>query len=111
MNKILLVYYLSLIMYSNVVDFTKDRIPTIPQWLQNKPNLRLILWAGDSFHGNILDVERLPNYDIYFCFNVMGKLKENDDRFTMESGTGATGDRRNNNRDLQNFLTINSLLD
>ena len=66
-------------MYSNVVDFTKDNIPTIPQWLQNKPNLRIILWAGDSFHGDILDVERLPNYDIYFCFNTMGKLKENDD--------------------------------
>ena len=65
-------------MYSNVIDFTKNSTPNIPQWLQNKPNLRLILWAGDSCHGDVLDVERLCNYDIYFCNNTAGKLKEND---------------------------------
>ena len=65
-------------MYTNVIDFTKDSISSIPQWLQNKHNLRLILWAGDSCHGDVLDVERLPNYDIYFCYNTAGKLKEND---------------------------------
>jgi len=69
-------------MPSNVIDFTKDSIPNIPQWLQNKPNLKLILWAGDGCHNEIVDVERLPNYDIYFCYNTSRKLEQNDDFIT-----------------------------
>jgi hypothetical protein len=72
-------------MYSNVIDFTKDNIPTIPLWLQNKSNIRLILWAGDGCHNEIVDVERLRNYDIYFCYNTSGKLRENDNFITTRN--------------------------
>jgi len=39
------------------------------------------------------------------------KLNENNERFVQEGGTGATGNRSNSNRDLENFLLINSLFD
>jgi len=44
----------------------------IPEWINKKDDLSLMLWAGDCVHDGLTDVERLPDYDIYLCYGFDG---------------------------------------
>ena len=47
-------------------------IRQIPNWLSDKADASLMLWAGDCVHGGVTDVERLPGYDVYLCYGFNG---------------------------------------
>jgi len=59
-----------------LLDFT-DGLPAIPEWLQRRHTLKLILWAGDMERDGITDVARLSEFDIYLCAGYCGKLTTN----------------------------------
>jgi hypothetical protein len=39
----------------------------------------MVLWAGDCVHNEITDIERLPGFDVYFCFGFIQTLQANVD--------------------------------
>jgi hypothetical protein len=59
-----------------LLDFTKH-ITNLPDWLQGSKSLKLILWAGDMKRGDITDVQRLSEYDMYLCGGDCQQLESN----------------------------------
>jgi hypothetical protein len=59
-----------------LLDFTKH-ITNLPDWLQGSKSLKLILWAGDMKRGDITDVQRLSEYDMYLCGGDCQQIESN----------------------------------
>jgi hypothetical protein len=50
----------------HILNFWSESPPTIPQWFADKTCLKICVAAGDGWdNGQLTDIERLPQYDIY----------------------------------------------
>lgn len=54
------------------------QVQLVPE-LEGRTDLKMVLWAGDCVHNEITDIERLPGFDVYFCFGFIQTLQANVD--------------------------------
>jgi hypothetical protein len=61
------------------MNFIVEPIVQLVPELEERTDLRMVLWAGDCVHDEITDIERLPNFDVYLCIGFIQTLPENID--------------------------------
>lgn len=61
------------------MNFILDPQVKLVSELEGRTDLKMVLWAGDCVNDEITDIERLPNFDVYFCFGFVHTLQANVD--------------------------------
>ena len=61
------------------MNFILDPQVKLVSELEGRTDLNMVLWAGDCVHDEITDIERLPGFDVYFCFGFIQTLQANVD--------------------------------
>jgi len=83
------------------------QVQLVPE-LQGRTDLKMVLWAGDCVHNEITDIERLPGFDVYFCFGFIQTLQANVDYMynnRSKAGVICIIDATNKNL-MENFIEI-----
>ena len=70
------------------MNFTLDVPSEILREFAGRHDLHMILWAGDTVHNNITDIERLPDFDVYVCFGFSQEIGLNIDYIYNRSRPG-----------------------